>query len=185
MPRRKRKPFRLKPKVVVTNYSNGYYPNENNPRRIVVHSTEGPNLRGVRDLVSLGQLFKPRSFSASCHVGVDDDGHSGRYVRDKDAAWHVSEYNTSSLGIEHVGFAAQRRWSRKERREAARWIAQWSHEYGIPLRHSTSHGVCRHKDLGGGGGGHVDPGPGYPLRRTLAWALVIRELRYRGRRRKR
>lgn len=176
MARRRR--FRLKPKVVVTHYSGGRYPNANHPRRIVVHSVEGPNLEGARDLVSLGNLFAPRSFSASCHVGVDDDGHSGRYVRDKDAAWHVSNYNTTSLGIEHVGFAAQRRWSRKERREAARWMAQWSHEYGIPLRHSASHGVCRHSDLGAAGGGHSDPGPGYPLRRTLAWALVIRTLRY-------
>ena len=181
MPRRK--PFRLKPKVVVTHYSAGRYPNANQPRRIVMHDTEGANIHGVRDLVGLGNLFAPRSFSASCHVGVDDDGHSGRYVRDKDAAWHVENFNLSSLGIEQIGFARQRRWSRKERREAARWIAQWSHEYGIPIRHSVAHGVCRHSDLGAAGGGHSDPGPGYPLRRTLAWALVIRKLRYPGRHR--
>lgn len=180
--RKKRGGLRLKPKVVVQHMSAGRYPNSNHPRRIVVHSVEGPNLEGARDLVSLGNLFAPRSRGASCHVGVDDDGHSGRYVRDKDAAWHVSAFNTSSLGIEHIGFAAQRRWSRKERREAARWIAQWSHEYAIPIRHSTSHGVCRHSDLGDAGGGHSDPGAGYPLRRTLAWALTIRTLRYGPRR---
>lgn len=178
-PHKPRKPeFRLTPKVVVRIYSPNIYPGLNSQRIIVLHSTEGRNIPGNGDLKTIAQFFGSSSSKVSAQVTVDDDGHSARHVRDSDAAWACAADNDRSLNIEECGFARQLRWSMKERNEAARWIAQWSHDYGIPIRRSTSHGVCTHKDLGQAGGGHEDPGSGYPVKAVLARALVIRYLRY-------
>jgi hypothetical protein len=183
--------MRLKPQVVVEMWSHGFYPNELRPRGICLHSVEGQNhIESAADLRGLGALFLPRSFGASCTVGVDSDGHSGRYVHERDAAWHCADFNRVLLGIEHLGFAVQRQWSEKELREAARWIAQWSYNYGIPIRRGrisggniTRWGVFTHHQLGSAGGGHVDPGDGYPVDHVLDLAQKIKAQRYQGRRR--
>jgi len=156
----------------------------------VLHSTEGWNYDGTADLRGIVSFFGRSSTEASSQVCTDDDGLSARTVSDDDTAWHCAGFNDVSLGIEQIGFTKQRRWSRKEMKETARWLAQWSHEYGIPLRRGivrggtvVQSGVVTHKQLGVAGGGHTDPGSGYPVRRVIRWAKLYRALRYRQRRR--
>lgn len=178
---------RVKPRVVVRHRSPNRYAGEMRqpPLLIVLHSTEGQNkFKSVEDLEGLGNMFADPSFEASSHVAVDGDGWSARFVGDEDAAWHVAAFNRVALGIEEVGFAAGT-WNKRERREAARWIAQWSHEHGIPIRRAkvsgetvVRSGIIRHHDLGVAGGGHVDPGPHYNVKSVIRWARLFKLLRY-------
>lgn len=147
------------------------------PSLIVVHSTESDNRTGNGDLASVADYLCRPPVEASTHVIVDADGHSARVVVDELKAWHVGGFNPVSLGIEQVGRAAQSFWTRNELREAARWIARWHKKYGIPLRHGavdgkvvTRSGVIRHSELGAYGGGHHDPGDGYPLASVIGLA---------------
>ena len=181
---RKHRP-RVAPDVVVRGHSPNHY--DYSPRYliIVLHSTEGWNYEGSADLVGLRDFFSQWSTQAAAHVCTDDDGMSARTVADRYVAWHCSGLNDVSLGIEQIGFAAQQRWSRKELKETARWIAQWSHEHDIPIRRGivrhgrvVQTGIVTHKELGSAGGGHVDPGSGYPVERVLKYARRYKRLRY-------
>jgi len=182
---------RLAPDVVVRHYSpcqsdrSGGIP----LNLIVLHDTEGANIEGVADLVGLGDWFGSLSTQASSHVATDADGNSARFVSDHKKAWHCMGYNSASLGIEQVGFVSQTRtaWLKNWRqlRETARWVAYWSHRYGIPIRKGavsngvvTRAGVLRHMDLGAIGGGHVDPGTNYPFGRVLVLARAYRAVRF-------
>ncbi|HEY4094514.1 MAG TPA: peptidoglycan recognition family protein [Baekduia sp.] len=147
------------------------------PSLIVLHSTESDNRTGSGDLAAVASYLAQPSTQASAHVIVDADGYSARLVADAEKAWHCAGYNSQSLGIEQVGRAAQKAWTRDEIREAARWIARWSHLHGIPIRKGavkngkvTRSGVLRHMDLGAVGGGHHDPGSPYPLAAVLSLA---------------
>jgi N-acetylmuramoyl-L-alanine amidase/Putative peptidoglycan binding domain len=138
---------------------------------IVLHSTEGQNVPGsAKDLQGLAAFFDRLSTQASSHVATDSDGQSARMVPDSRKAWTCAGYNSMSLNIEQIGFAAQGEWALAELKETARWIAYWHRHHGIPIRHSTSFGVCQHVDLGAAGGGHVDCGPGYPEEKVLELA---------------
>lgn len=166
------------PSVDVTNIS----PHKSNrltwpPRLIVVHSTEGHNRPGVDDLESLGEWFSNPAAQVSCHVATDAEGFSGRYVYDKDKAWHCAKYNSAALGIEQIGFSSQGSWPTAQLKETAKWIAYWSKAYGIPIRRAwvargvvVRSGVARHSSLGSAGGNHDDPGKAYDLHRVLDYA---------------
>lgn len=155
------------------------------PVLIVLHDTEGANIKGIRDLQGLGDWFDNPAAQASAHVGVDAEGNSARYVDDDLKAWHVAFYNSVSLGVEQVGFASQTKWPEAQLQETARWIARWSDLYGIPIRvggvtrdgRVTSSGVVRHSDLGNPGGGHHDPGPNFPFGDVLRLARAYLRLR--------
>jgi N-acetyl-anhydromuramyl-L-alanine amidase AmpD len=153
------------------------------PRIIVVHSTEGPNAPGLRDLAGLANWFSSRKSDTSSHVATDAEGNSARYVSDDKKAWHCKAYNRVSLGIEQIGWAAQTSWGDAQRRETARWIAYWSRLHGIPIHKATvadgqvvRPGVIRHSELGTIGGAHDDPGDHYPLSDVLDLARRYREL---------
>lgn len=140
------------------------------PTRIVLHTTEGTGT-----CLGLREFFNREGVQASSHLGIDQAGDSCRMVRDSDKAWTQAYYNPSSLSIEQVGYAATgtRDWIRNHHDQlckVAKWLAKWSRTHGIPLKHSTSNGVCQHVDLGSLGGGHHDCGPGYPERYVLHWA---------------
>lgn len=150
---------------------------------IIVHDTEGPNRRGLSDLLGLGNFFAILGHEASAHVATDAEGSSARYIRDKEKAWHVSKFNPVTLGIEQVGFASQAHWPDAQLRETARWIAYWSRLHGIPIQKGrisglnvTRWGVMRHSELGILGGGHHDPGKPYPLHQVLEYARHYRWL---------
>ena len=165
--------MRLRPNVVhrrdVRNQSSR---NGVKPWLIVIHTTEGQNLPGsARDLIGLGGWFDNPASQASSHVATDSDAQSARYVRDDQKAWTSAAFNSVSLNIEQVGFASRTRawWNTRDReqlRETARWIAEWSLEFDIPIRSSRGGrrpGIARHSELGLAGGGHSDPGAGFPM----------------------
>lgn len=155
------------------------------PRLIVLHDTESHDRAGISDLQGLVNYFDQPSTQASSHVIVDGEGHSARCVSDSEKAWHCMDFNSISLGIEQIGFATftQAIWSRRKRtqlRKTAQYIAYWSHSYGIPIQRAVvgvggavhRSGITTHAALGASGGGHHDPGKGYPL------ALVLRMANY-------
>jgi hypothetical protein len=136
------------------------------PTLIVIHATVSHNVHGLGDLKSIGNFFARSSTQASSHVCTDNEGHSARYVRDGDKAWHCAGYNRMSLGIEQIlPGTSGAEVTRDLYRETARWVARWSKMYGIPIRKGavsggtvTRSGVVRHSELGSIGGGHSDPG---------------------------
>lgn len=152
---------------------------------IVLHDTEGANIKGVSDLKGLGDWFDKPAAQASAHVGVDAEGHSARFVDDASKAWHVAFYNSVSLGVEQVGFATQRSWPNAQVEEVARWIARWADLHNIPIRKGKvssdgrvlRSGVVLHSQLGSLGGGHHDPGKHYPFKQVLRLARGFLHLR--------
>jgi N-acetyl-anhydromuramyl-L-alanine amidase AmpD len=149
------------------------------PSLIVLHDTESHDRPGNSDLEAIGSWFNNPVAQASAHVCVDGEGRSAQYVPDERKAWHCAQYNSASLGIEQIGYATfhEADWTRNERaqlKKVAKYIAYWSKKYDIPIRHGrvsngqvTQTGVVTHADLGSAGGGHHDPGPGYPLEAVL------------------
>lgn len=152
------------------------------PLLMVLHSTEGANVTGLADLVGLGRFFDTEGVDASSTVANDAEGNSARYVRDSVKAWTQAFYNPVSVSIEMVGRAAQTEWSDEQIDESARWLAYWSRKHGIPLQRGAviggrviRAGVVTHKDLGILGGGHVDPGAGFPVNKCIRRARRFRE----------
>lgn len=169
---------RTKPNVVLTVIS----PNRSSrggatPRLMVLHSTESDHAAGNSDLAAIANYFGSSSAQASSHVLTDADGNSARCVADADKAWTQAGFNPYCLSIEQIGRASQGSWDDDEVRESARWLAKWSRDFKIPLVRGavsgstiTRAGVVTHKDLGTYGGGHVDPGAGYPVDRVIELA---------------
>ena len=155
------------------------------PRLLVLHITVSHNRPGLADLDGILSFFQNPATQASSHIVIDREGHDGRCVRDADKAWTQAAYNPQSLSIELIEFnhlLTRKEWLSKERGPqlecAAKWLAHWSHLYGIPLRESRSSGVCQHRDLGAAGGGHVDCSPGFPIDHVITRAKQIREARF-------
>lgn len=151
-------------------------------KAIVLHDTEGHDLPGTLDLKGIGAIFDNSAMQRSAHVCVDGEGNTARYVPDERKAWHCVSYNSQTLGIEQIGFATfiTSIWNRNKRRQlkkVAKWIAWWSQAHSIPIRKGqvadgvvTVSGVVTHGMLGAAGGGHTDPGRGYPFATVLRMA---------------
>lgn len=149
------------------------------PQRAVLHSTESPERDGVSDLYGIAAYWQQAGLGIGSQLGVDCAGNTARYVDDNKVGWHTARYNTGSLGIEQVGYAAwtRARWlqCRPMLEKVAKWLAYWSATYGIQLRRDVIYGVLTHADATryrGIPGGHWDPGPGYPF------DLVVKRARY-------
>jgi hypothetical protein len=153
------------------------------PELIVLHTTEGHDRPGVSDLEGLGNYFD--GVDASSHVANDRDGNDARYVADERKSWTQAYYNPVSLSIEQIGFARFTRdvWLKDraaQLRNTAEWIAYWSLQHDIPIQRGAVNdgrvvrkGVVTHEELGAKGGGHHDPGDGYPMDVVLAMAEQI------------
>lgn len=177
----KKKPVRRPhERVKRTVKSNGGTRPTSQIRGIGIHTTEGYDQKGIKDLEGLGDYFN--RVEASSNVAVDGEGYSARYVPDNMKAWTQAAYNGQLLSIEQIGFSKWSRWfwinrRNKQLQKTAKYIAYWSDKYGIPIRKGkasggviTKSGVLRHSDLGAAGGNHGDPGPGYPLHTVLQLA---------------
>ena len=160
------------------------------PRLIVLHTTTDPDggrphfwdLPGLKDLKRLGRWFANPDSAVSAHVANDAQGHDARYVRDRRKAWTEVAFNSVSLSIEQIGTDEYSRGTWLNQREpqledTARWIAHWHRRWGIPIHRAKVEGstvvragVATHAQLGSAGGGHSDPGPGYPLGHVLKLA---------------
>lgn len=173
---------RITPHVNVVDWS----PNKStrgaaHPTLIAIHVTAGHNRPGVVDLQSLGGWFAQKSSDVSSHVATDNEGHSARFVRDADKAWHVAGYNRMALGIEQVAPGDGSEITLAMYEETARWVARWSKLHGIPIQKARvtpgglilQPGVVRHSELGVLGGGHSDPGK-YDMARCLWHARQYR-----------
>jgi hypothetical protein len=147
------------------------------PSLIVLHITVSHNRPGLTDIVGIADFFDRTSTQASSHVVNDQEGNDAVLVPDDRKAWTQSAYNSPALSIEQIHFdhtISREKWMRESPRQLANtalWIAHWSIKHGIPIRRAVTpgsgivarSGVATHKQLGASGGGHVDPGTGYPL----------------------
>lgn len=176
---------RIHPQIVVREPSPNVSARTEPIKLVVLHSTEShPTPDSSSDLAGVASWFKNPASQVSCHVIVDDDGHSARCVNDEAKAWHVYLFNSFCLGIEQVGFASQGKWVEDELHETARWIAHWSRKHKIPIQKAevtqgpgvTKPGVTTHNWLGPKGGGHTDPGAAYPFDAVLELARAYKEL---------
>jgi len=146
-------------------------------RLIVLHTAEGS-----RTIESLGSFFGNSSSQVSSHAGADDKVNTvGIYVQRANKAWTAANYNPVAIQIELCAFAA---WSEAEWNQhpnmldnCAKWIAEEAAAFGIPIvklnasqAQGTGRGVCQHRDLGAGGGGHTDCGNGFPIDKVLQMA---------------
>lgn len=120
---------------------------------IVVHDTEG----GYEGAIS---WFANSHSEVSAHIVLKEDGSAATqmvpYAR---KAWHASQFNSRSIGLEMAGFAKQG-YGQKEWAVAARIVAFLLHSHHLPARWAMGgggSGFCRHYDLGEAGGGHRDP----------------------------
>lgn len=169
-----------------------YYQRPNKPRIIVIHTMETTEKPGKA--MAVANWFAGKSAprypapSASIHFCVDDR-QIVQCVRELDMAWHASQANPHSLGIEHSGYAAQsaKDWSDEYSMRmlalSARLTAELCVRYGIsPRKASTDQylagetGLMGHIDVNTAHGkrGHTDPGPNFPWVYYLD--LVTREL---------
>ena len=159
------------------------------PQLIVLHTTTDPNgwpkfldQPGLEDLRKLGRWFDSPRSAVSAHVANDAQGHDARYVRDRRKAWSEVDFNSVGLSIEQIGTDAYSRHKWLTQREpqlenTSRWIAHWHRRWGIPIHRAevsgstvVRSGVATHEQLGTAGGGHHDPGPGYPLGHVIKLA---------------
>jgi hypothetical protein len=140
-------------------------------RLIVLHTAEG-----ATTIESLGSFFANPASDVSSHVGIDDkDGTIGEYVKRGNKAWTAADANPVAVQAELCGFASWSKatWQNNHARmldNAARWVAEESKHYGIPITklsagaaQGSGRGVCQHRDLGSWGGGHTDCGNGFPI----------------------
>jgi len=161
------------------------------PKLIVLHVTTDadsdspPVVRdqpGLADLKRLGAWFDDPKSAVSSHVANDADGNDAQYVRDRRKAWTQVAFNSVSFSIEQIattGFSRSK-WLQERKpqlKNTAKWIAHWHRKWDIPIRTAevsgssvVRSGVTTHERLGQAGGGHTDPGPGYPFGHVLKLA---------------
>lgn len=175
---------RVRPKVVYRKISPNRSERGAEVQLFVLHSTESSNLPGLPDVKAIVDYFALESTQASSHVVVDAEGNSGRSVPGDEKAWTEVAYNSVGWSVEMIGRASQGlltwRQDWRQLRETARWFAQVSRRYGVPIRRGRvaggqvlRSGLATHKELGAEGGGHVDPGP-YPIKRLLILARLYK-----------
>lgn len=139
------------------------------PVRICLHDTESHDAPGVADLAGVASYWHGSGTGYGSHLGIDADGNTGRYVDDREIAWHVGGHNTGSLGIEQIGMASfsKTTWLKRKKQldKVAKWIAYWSKTYNIPITRSIERGVFTHAMWSAASplSDHTDPGSGYPL----------------------
>ena len=153
--------------------------------QIMLHSIESGNLNGAAE--GTGAWFENPNVQGSTHFGVDCNSIQ-QYLPVNAIAWGAPYENRDCIHIEQVGYA---KWSRsewlktKEYLDRVAWLlAKLCKEYGIPIRVLTDDQVRRNvKGIMTHGqatrvhkvaGGHVDPGPGYPM----DWVIKKAKLYY-------
>lgn len=146
-------------------------------RIIVLHTAEGS-----KNFTDLGRYFANPNSQVSSHVGIDDTVNTiGEYVRHDYKSWTCANFNPVAVQAEMCAWAS---WSLAEWNKhptmlsnCAAWVAEEASRFGIPLVRLTpeqaqgsGRGVCQHRDLGRGGGGHIDCGNDFPINAVLSMA---------------
>lgn len=151
----------------------------NRARLIVLHDTEG----GTPD--SVVRTLRTDEPPLGIHWIVGQGGAVIRGNPSEEIVWHCGAFNDDAIGIEQCGFASYRRsrWMDNPYQLLnVAWIIAWeAQRHGIPIvlldsKHlSGTRGVTTHSALGSEGGGHHDPGDGYPISHVLGMASSILE----------
>lgn len=150
-------------------------------RAIVIHTMEAPKSEGRAKQVA--QWFASTdSPEVSSHYTVDDN-EVWQVVDDDNVAWHASQANGYSIGIEHAGYAGQtpEEWddayNQAMLQRSAYLVAALAKKYGIPAVWLTPEellagqaGIVGHNDVTSAyspGRGHWDPGPNFPKQKYI------------------
>lgn len=149
----------------------------NAAKLIVLHDTEG----GTPD--SVVRTLRSDDPPLGIHWIVGENGAVIRGVDSNLETWHCGAYNHEAIGIEQCGFASYRhsRWMENTAQLlVVAWIIAWEaqrHRIPLELTEPTMPGypagVTTHSRLGSAGGGHHDPGVGYPLSHVMGMAVSI------------
>lgn len=140
------------------NYDKADRPHDMKITSIVIHDTEG-------SLDSVKQAFQNPTFYASSHYVIDTDGTVYQFVPTKDVAWHAGNWTTNmhSIGIEHVGHAAQGTadYTPAMYRSSVALVNWLASKYDIPRnrQHILGHDNVQAPNPSLVAGMHVDPGP--------------------------
>lgn len=124
---------------------------------VVIHTTEGSHSSAV-------SWFRNASSDVSAHYVVKrSDGAVTQMVYDEDRAWHATNYNSRSIGIEHEGHAhSSSNWTEAMLEGSARLSAWVSTQYNIPVDRDHFIG---HSEVPGSS--KSDPGSHFPWERYL------------------
>lgn len=142
------------------------------PVRGVVHTTEGSDANGTKDITGVAAFWKRQGLGLGAHVLIDKAGNSGLGADPDEITWAVAGRNTGSVHIELIGYARFKRFQwlrrRKQLDKLARWMAWLSLEYGIKLKRDANFGWSGHRDQPNAN--HTDPGPYFPWPKVLKLA---------------
>jgi hypothetical protein len=124
---------------------------------IVIHTIEGSHSSAIH-------WFQNPSSNVSAHYLVKrSDGAVTQMVYDENRAWHATNYNSRSIGIEHEGHAhSSSNWTEAMLEGSARLAAWLATQYDIPVdrQHFIGHSEVT-------GSGKSDPGSHFPWDRYL------------------
>jgi hypothetical protein len=126
---------------------------------IVIHTSEGSYTSCINWFTSPGN-----DVSSAHYVVRRSDGEVTQFVSDDRKAWHGTNYNSRSIGIEHEGAANNAaNWTEAILEGSARLSAWASTQYNIPVDRDHFIG---HSEVPGSG--KSDPGAYFPWDRYLA-----------------
>lgn len=177
-----RKPYSVRH---YTGFGSGAMPK---PTRVILHSTESGDARiGWTDCAAVVAYWKSNPHPSVSHPGtswydaahfvVNKRGFSVSVDTPYTLLNHCGGANTSSIGIEQIGFAhfTAAQWAARpyQIRKVAKFLAWAHHDFGVPLVVSTSRGISTHamqSKIHPEALGHTDPGAAYPLDHVLLLA---------------
>jgi len=114
---------------------------------IVLHITQGPTAAGA--IATFRASKAPNRIS--CHFVIDRDGTVYQLVSIADTAWHASQCNAHSVGIEHAAIAGTLMATEEQYQASAKLVAWLCDQMKIPVdrAHVRTHNECSPRD------GHV------------------------------
>lgn len=118
---------------------------------VIIHTTQGSYAGTI-------SWFKNSTSNVSAHYVIrSSDGQITQMVREKDVAYHVRSYNSSSIGLEHEGYVDNPAWYTDAMyRASAALTRNICQKYGLAL--SRTH-IKGHNEMPGNT--HTDPGPNW------------------------
>ncbi|MCB9592333.1 MAG: N-acetylmuramoyl-L-alanine amidase [Sandaracinaceae bacterium] len=125
---------------------------------IIIHTTQGSYAGAI-------SWFQNPAADVSAHYVIrSSDGEITQMVHERDKAWHVGNYNSRSIGIEHEGYVADpgRWYTDAMYRSSAALVRHLCTKYGIPM--DRSH-IIGHSEAPGAT--HTDPGSGWDWGRYM------------------
>jgi hypothetical protein len=153
---------------------------------IVLHDMEYTDLANAAE--ALGRMSAGSGYGASPHYGVDNDSIQ-EYLPISYVGWHTTSFNSTTVGIEQAGRAANSRatWLQTYAGTLDRtaWlVARLARQTGIPIAFRNAAYLRAHgANPAVGGvtthlehtralqpGDHTDPGVGYPMDALIAKA---------------